>query len=157
LLNYKMARNKPIVQLKVKIDKDQVLAVSEEIYPYMETDGYNTKVTREMEWDKEKLVDEIKSVEEELENKDKEIKEDNEKIQAMNKELDEIKKLRQWKQVKDNWTIYSKVYGGIIKENKILKVENDRNRKHATVNHEKRLLDNYREVLEKMKENEKDN
>lgn len=152
-----MARNKPVVELKVEVEENKVFAVSEESYPFMESDGYNTKVIRKMEWDKDKLIEEIKNIEEEQILKTKEIEEDNIKIKNMDKELNEVKKLRQWKQVKENWAIYSKVYGGIAKEQEKIKVENLRDRKQLTVDHEKKLLKNYKEVLSTIEKNEKDN
>lgn len=156
-----MARKKPVSKLSVvtgvseitiPVDKDKTYAVSNELYPFKETDGYNSNVNRIMEWDKDKLIEECADIEEQNKVKLKDIEESNIGINAMTKDLDEVKKLRQWKQVKDNWKVYSKVYGGIVKETKLIQETQKRDQLKEKIKYETRILNNYKEVLEAMDE-----
>jgi len=147
-----MAREKVKTNFEIREEEGKVLSIRTDEFLFMETDGYETIMSRQMCWKKEALENEINKIKEDIEEKVNEIEKAKGYLKQMEEDLKPIQELRQWKQVKDNWEVYKKIYGGLEKERKYLNLQNKLEMDKKSMAQDKIVLKHYEELFPKLKD-----
>ena len=147
-----MAREKVKTNFNILEEDGKIFSIRTDEFNFLDSDGYETLMTRKMSWKKEALETEINRIREDIEEKATEIEKGKGYIKQMEDDLKPIQELRQWKQVKENWEVYKIIYGGIEKERKYLNLQTKIEMDKKSMSQDQIVLKHYEELLPRLKD-----
>ena len=147
-----MAREKVKTNFNILEEDGKIFSIRTDEFNFLDSDGYETLMTRKMSWKKEALETEINRIREDIEEKATEIEKGKGYIKQMEDDLKPIQELRQWKQVKENWEVYKRIYGGIEKERKYLNLQTKIEMDKKSMSQDQIVLKHYEELLPRLKD-----